>query len=97
MGMGADIAGIPFILFLWLLLPVRAWSRLSYSSLLVAVLSSTTSIPSWLWRSVSLFLDDHCINANAIIERDIVIFDPKHINFDGLLLALYFLTAPSVL
>jgi len=38
MSMGVDIAGIPFILFLWLLLPVRAWSRLSYSALLVAVL-----------------------------------------------------------
>lgn len=37
MGMGVDIAGIPFILFLWLLL-VRAWSRLSYSALLAAVL-----------------------------------------------------------
>jgi len=37
MGMGVDIAEIPFILFLWLLLPVRAWSRLSYSALLVAV------------------------------------------------------------
>ena len=97
MGMGVDIAGIPFILFLWLLLPVRAWSRLSTARCWWLSPSSTTSIPSWLWRSVSLFLDDHCVNANAIIERDIVIFDPKHINFDGLLLALYFLTAPSVL